>query len=164
MSTPIKVSTTQQSKDIQPFADSPSRFLGRDFESFFDNLDRIGWPVGAFGTLTRRAMPAVDVVETEKAFEVTAEAPGMTEKDITVELVNGDLRIRGEHKEEKEEKHKDYYLSERRHGSFERRFRVPEGVDAEKIEAEFKNGLLSITLPKTTESQKPAKKIPVKNA
>ena len=72
------------------------------------------------------------------------------------------LTIKGEKKEEKEEKKKDYYLSERRYGSFQRSFRVPDGVDASKIEAKFNNGVLTVTLPKTVEAQKKQKKIEVK--
>ena len=88
----------------------------------------------------------------------------MDEKNIEVKVVNGNLTIKGEKQEEKEEKKKDYYLHERRFGSFERSFEVPEGVDADKIEASFKKGVLSVTLPKKPEAQKPAKKIEVKAA
>ncbi len=108
--------------------------------------------------------PAVDITETEKAYEVTAELPGMDEKNIEVKVVNGNLMIKGEKQEEKEEKKKDYYLHERRFGSFERCFQVPDGVDADKIEASFKKGVLTVTLPKKPEAQKPAKKIEVKAA
>ena len=79
-------------------------------------------------------------------------------------VANGGLTIKGEKREEKEEKQKDYYVSERRYGSFERHFGLPEGVDANKIEATFKNGVLKVTLPKTAEAQKSAKKIEVKAA
>ena len=74
------------------------------------------------------------------------------------------LIIKGEKQEEKEEKKKDYYMRERNFGSFERRFEMPEGVDADKIEASFKKGVLTLTLPKKLEAQKPAKKIEVKAA
>ncbi len=110
------------------------------------------------------ASPAVDVTESDKAYEITAELPGLDEKNIQVNLAHGGLIIKGEKKEEKEEKQKDYYMSERRYGSFERYFGLPEGVDADKIEASFKNGVLKVTLPKTAEAQKPAKKIEVKAA
>jgi HSP20 family protein len=110
------------------------------------------------------ASPAVDVAESDKAYEITAELPGLDEKDIEVNVANGGLTIRGEKKVEKEEKQKDYYVSERRYGSFERYFGLPEGVDPDKIEASFKNGVLKVTLPKTAEAQKPAKKIEVKAA
>ena len=110
------------------------------------------------------AAPAVDVAEGDKAYEITAELPGMDEKDIEVNVASGGLTIKGEKREEKEEKQKDYYVSERRYGSFERYFGLPEGVDANKIEATFKNGVLKVTLPKTVEAQKSAKKIEVKAA
>ena len=92
-----------------------------------------------------------------------AELPGMDEKNIEVKVVNGNLTIKGEKQEEKEEK-KDYYLHERHFGSFERSFEVPDGVDADKIEASFKKGVLTVTLPKKPEAQKPEKKIEVKSA
>jgi len=85
----------------------------------------------------------------------------MDEKNVEVLFSDGVLTIKGEKQEEKEEKKKDYYMSERRYGSFRRSFEVPEGVDAEKIEASFKNGVLSVTLPKSPEAQKKEKKIPV---
>ena len=114
--------------------------------------------------LTLPTMPAVDVAESEKTYEITAELPGMDEKNSEVKVVNGSLTIKGEKQEEKEEKKKDYYLHERRFGSFERSFELPDGVDADKIEAAFKKGVLTVTLPKKPEAQKPAKKIEVKAA
>ena len=110
------------------------------------------------------ATPAVDVSETDKAYEIAPEMPGMDEKNIEVNVANGGLTIKGEKKEEKEEQQKDYYFSERRYGSFQRYFALPESVDADKIEATFTNGVLKVTLPKTAEAQKPAKKIEVKAA
>jgi HSP20 family protein len=106
--------------------------------------------------------PAVDIVESEKAYEISAELPGMDEKNIEVHVVNGCLTIKGEKWEETEEKRKDYFLRERRFGSFERSFRLPEGVDKDKIEATFKKGVLTVTLPKSAEAQKAKKKIEVK--
>ena len=114
--------------------------------------------------LTWTTTPAMDVAETDKAYEITAELPGMSESDVEVVAANGVLTIKGEKKEEKEEKKKDYYLSERRYGSFERRMQIPEDVEADKIEAAFKKGVLTVTLPKKPEAQKPAKKIEVKAA
>jgi len=88
----------------------------------------------------------------------------MDEKNIDVKVADGTLTIKGEKQEEKEEKKKDYYLRERSFGSFERSFAIPEGVDADKIEASFKKGVLTLTLPKKPEAQKPAKKIDIKAA
>ena len=114
--------------------------------------------------MTWEAAPAVDIAESEKAYELTAELPGMDEKNIEVKVANGNLIIKGEKQEEKEETKKDYYMRERNFGSFERRFEMPEGIDADKIEASFKKGVLTLTLPKKLEAQKPAKKIEVKAA
>lgn len=79
-----------------------------------------------------------------------------------MKLVDGSITIKGEKREEKEESKKDYYLRERHFGAFERTFRVPEGVDAEKIQATFTKGVLALTLPKRANAQKPEKKIEVK--
>jgi HSP20 family protein len=108
------------------------------------------------------ASPAVDVVEKENEFAITAELPGLDEKNVEVKLSNGSLIISGEKKDEKEEKDKDYYFSERRYGSFRRAFRIPDGVDADKIEAAFDKGVLTVRLPKTEEAQKSEKKIDIK--
>lgn len=105
--------------------------------------------------------PAMDIVEKDGAFEVTAELPGLDAKDIEVQLANGMLTIKGEKQEQKEEKTKDRYVSERRYGSFRRTLQVPGGVDAEKIEASYKSGVLTVTLPKSPEAQKKEKTIPV---
>jgi HSP20 family protein len=109
-------------------------------------------------------VPVVDVTEDEKGFEITAELPGMDEKNVEVKLANGGLTIKGEKTEEKEEKQKDYYIKERHFGSFERSFRVPDGVDKDKIEATFSKGVLKVILPKTAEAQRAEKKIAVKAA
>ena len=108
--------------------------------------------------------PAVDVAETDKGYEVTAELPGMDEKNIEVKLADDVLTIKGEKKEETEEKKKDYYVSERRFGSFQRSFTVPAGVDADKIETRFTNGILTVKLPKSAQTQKNEKKIEIKTA
>jgi len=123
-----------------------------DFEPFWRR--ETGWG----------AVPAVDVAEKERAYEITAELPGLDDKDIEVNFADGMLTIKGEKKEETEEKKKDFYLAERRYGSFERTFPVPEGIDADKIDATFNKGVLTVTLPKTAEAMHPQKKISVKAA
>lgn len=153
----------------------PVESLRRAVDRLFDEFDRDFWrspfrrSVFEIEPLWRRelgwgAAPLVDIVDKDKAYEVTAELPGIDEKNVEVKLVNGDLMIKGEKQEEKEEKKKDYYLHERHFGSFERCFHVPEGVDTDKIEASFKKGVLTVTLPKKPEAQKPEKKIEVKAA
>ncbi len=149
--------------------------LHREIDRLFDAFDGGFWSSpfhrSAFGTepfwkreLSWTAVPAVDVVETDKSYEIMAELPGMDEKNIEVKLSNGSLTIRGEKQEDKEEKKKDYFVQERRFGSFERTFGLPEGVDREKIEASFKKGVLTVKMPKTPEAQKGEKKIAVKSA
>ena len=101
-------------------------------------------------------------MEKEKQYEITAELPGLNQSDVQVNLSNDVLTIKGEKKEEKQEKKEDYHLSERRYGSFQRSFRVPDDIDADKIEANFKSGVLSITLLKKAESLKKEQKIDVK--
>jgi HSP20 family protein len=152
----------------------PFESLRHEVDRLFDDFGRDFWrPFGRSllstespfrRELTLASMPAVDVVESETAYELAAELPGMDEKNIEVKLINGSLTIKGEKQEEKEEKKKNYYLHERNFGSFERSFEIPEGVDADKIEAKFKKGVLTVTLPKKPEAQKPAKKIEVKAA
>jgi HSP20 family protein len=152
----------------QPFAS-----LRREVDRLFEDFDHGFWSApfrrSAFDIepfwqreFAFSGAPAIDIVEKDKAYEMTAELPGLDEKNIEVKLSNGDLMIKGEKKEDKEEKKKDYYLRERKFGFFERSFRLPEGVDPEKIEASFKKGVLTVTLPKRPEAQKPAKKIEVK--
>jgi HSP20 family protein len=159
---------------IVPQTWRPMENLRREIDRLFDDFDGgfwrspfrwptldVDWPRPlAWGN----AAPAVDVTEKDDTYEVTAELPGMDEKNIEVKLVNGNLTIRGEKKEERQEKRKDYYVSERKFGSFERSFTVPEGVDVDKIEASFKNGVLTAKLPKKPEAVKPEKKIEVKTA
>jgi HSP20 family protein len=109
----------------------------------------------------RGLSPAVDIVEKDNAYEVTAELPGMSEKDIEVKLAGGMLTIKGEKSEEKEEKTKDVHVSERRYGSFQRSFAVPEDIDADKLDASVKNGVLTVTMPKSAEAKKKERKIAV---
>ncbi len=140
--------------------------MRREMDRRFDEFGRgfgfpTRWSMPEFEPFWRGAgrglEPAADLVERPDRYEVTAELPGMDEKNIEVKLSNGSLIISGEKKEEKEEKDANYYMSERRYGSFQRTFRVPEGVNADKIEASFKNGVLTVSLPKNEEAKKETK-------
>ena len=150
----------------------PLETLRREIDRLFDNFHHASWhlPISRtqFGTepfwrrgLGGNDLPAVDIVEKEKAYEITAELPGLDEKNIELKISNGVLTIKGEKQEEKETQKKDYYLHERSYGSFQRSFSVPDGVDVEKADARFKKGVLSVTMPKTPEAQKKEKKIPI---
>jgi HSP20 family protein len=109
-------------------------------------------------------VPAVDVAEDDKAYTITAELPGLDEKNIEVSVSGDRLVLKGEKRHEKEEKKQNYYLSERSYGSFQRSFRLPDGIDQDKVAATFAKGILTVTLPKTAEAQKQQKKIEVKAA
>lgn len=140
--------------------------LRREMDRLFDDFGRgFSFPtrwsmpdIEPFWRTTGRGIePVVDLVERPDKYEITAELPGLDEKNIEVKLVNGSLVISGEKKEEKEEKDANYHVSERRYGSFQRTFRLPEGVDAAKIEANFRNGVLTVALPKNEEAKKETK-------
>jgi HSP20 family protein len=160
---------TEKSSPQLPQQWQPFERFRREMDRLFDDFSSGFWRGSLFDTApsrraeaTFRTMPAVDVSETDKAYEITAELPGLDEKNIEVKLANGVLSIKGEKQEEKEEKEKDYYRRERSFGSFERSFQVPDDVEEDKIAASFKNGILSVTLPKSAEAQKQAKKIEVR--
>lgn len=147
--------------------------LRREIDRLFEDFDRGFWrsPFGRsifdvepFWPRQLTTAPAVDITEKDNAYEVTAELPGMDEKNIEVKVANGSLTIKGEKQEEKEEKKKDYYLSERHFGSFERSFALPESIDIDKVDATFKKGVLTVRLPKKPEAIKSEKKIEVKTA
>lgn len=149
----------------------PLSTLRREFDRLFDDFSAVSGqrPGGMLsaepfwgGEFGLAQAPAVDIVEHDKSYQVTAELPGMEEKDIDVKFADGVLTIKGEKKEESEEKQKDYYRSERRFGAFQRSFRVPDGIEPDKIEATVKNGVLTVLLPKSDDAQKREKKIEIK--
>lgn len=152
---------------------SPFESLRREVDRLFDDFRPFNWrfPSRMFGPEAPRVVraewqmtPAMDLVDKDDSYEITAELPGIDEKNVEIKLSNHTLTIKGEKSEEKEEKQKDYYLSERRYGSFQRSFQLPEGVNADKIEATFARGVLTVNLPKTAEAKKAEKKITVKAA
>jgi HSP20 family protein len=106
--------------------------------------------------------PRLDVSETDNNLEIVADLPGMEKKDITVTLEDNLLTIKGEKKEEKENKDKQYHTIERCSGSFYRAVRLPVEVEKDKIEAAFKDGVLTLRLPKSKESKRKAAQIEIK--
>jgi HSP20 family protein len=142
------------------------------FTAMRDEMDRMferfenGWPRWS-GWLTRDGaitVPELDMRENTNAVVVEVELPGVDEKDISVTLVNGVLTIKGEKKQEKEEKGHNYYLTERSFGSFERAIRLPETVDDAKVEAKFDKGVLKVTAGKKPEAVKAERKIEIKKS
>lgn len=132
------------------------REMDRMFERWFGGLE-----LPDLGFETEWA-PALDVSETKDAVTIKAEVPGIDAKDIEVTLEGQVLTIKGEKKEEKEEKEEHYYRKERSYGAFARSIRLPASVEVGKVAATFKNGVLTVTLPKTPAAKGTA--IPVKAA
>lgn len=145
---------------LSPFRD--------EFDSMFERLAR-GFPPFPFHDLGHwlgrgapgAAVPAADVVETDKAYEIKVDLPGFEEKNVAVELSGDQLTLRAERSEEREEKQQNYHVSERRRGSCQRMFRLPDGVDREKIAASFENGVLKVTVPKTEAAAAQSRKIAI---
>jgi HSP20 family protein len=132
-------------------AQSPFRELARlqhEVEDVFGRLPAWPWTGGE-----RAWVPAVDMIDRDDEIVLRADLPGLDEKDIEVRVQNGTLAIRGERKEEKEEKKEDYYCSERSYGAFVRTLTLPAAVEADKVKASFKNGVLEVHLPKAKEAK-----------
>ena len=130
-----------------------NRFIERVFNEPFTGAlaEPIGW------------VPAMDIVETPKEFTLTAELPGLDEKNVDVSIEDGVMMISGEKIEErKEEEDKKVYLYERSYGSFQRSFTLPSGVDAAKISADFKKGVLKVHIPKNGDVAPKGRKVEVK--
>lgn len=121
------------------------------FEEFFEGKAPIEGDVGW--------TPRVDVHETDNSFVVSADIPGLEKKDIKISMQNNVLTIFGERKMEREEKNKSYHRIERYAGKFSRSFQLPTGIDADNVKAAYKNGVLTIEIPKKEEAK--AKEIPV---
>lgn len=131
--------------------------IWRDLFNVRNEFDRLFDRLGPEGTDFSGWVPTVDVRETNDALLIEAELPGLTPDDVDVRVENGVLTISGEKRREVEkEKDDSYRLVERCYGRFERSFTLPRGVDAEKVSAEFSNGVLTVSLPKA-ETAKPRK-------
>ncbi len=142
----------------------PFEALRRQLDRFFDEAP-LQKRSGNFEPFEKfmgwQGAPPVDFVERNGDYEITAELPGLEQKDVEVKVANGALVIHGEKKMEREEKEEGMFFSERRYGSFRRSFRLPENVDADKITAAFERGVLKVTLPKSGQTTTQEKKIDV---
>ena len=154
-------------RDWMPL-DAFRRDMERVFSDFYRSPWRLPFTRSAFdiapawpGEFLLGSMPAVDIIEKDQNYVITAEMPGMQASDVAVSISEERLTIKGEKKSDKKEEQKGVHLSERRYGSFSRTFRIPEGVSADKIEASFANGVLTVTLPKTGEKPTSERRINV---
>ena len=166
---------------VEKESGAPTQGQGWDlFTSLHNEADKLfrefsqRWPAGllapgraegtGLGTIWGGHAPAVDIVDLDDAIEVRAELPGIDQKDIDVEISEGMLTIRAEKREEKEEGKKEnhFYLNERRYGSFQRVLRLPDAADADKADAAFNKGVLTVRFPKTEDALKKPKKVAIK--
>lgn len=172
MPVPTDAKATHPSLATEPWR--PMEKLRQQVDHLFEEFNRgsalFPFGRGLFDTepvwrreLIGHNLPAVDISEKEKSYEITAELPGMDQKNIQITLSNGSLIIKGEKKEDKEVKRKSYHLSERHYGTFERVFSLPKSVDAEKIDASFSKGVLRISLPKKPDAMKADKVVAIKD-
>lgn len=150
----------------------PLASVRRDIDRFFEGLAP-GFPraidfdpfrrlSAAFDIGGGDLVPHVEVTEEKKSYQISAELPGVDEKDVSVTLQDHMLTVSGEKKSERKEEKKDYYLAERRYGSFRRSFRVPDDVDEDQISANFDKGVMTIVLPKLASAKPKGRQIPVK--
>lgn len=152
-----KSTAVPESRDAgQPFY-SLQKEMNRLFDDFFRGIDVSSFEEESF----RKFSPSVDIRENEKEVSIQVELPGLDEKDVEVLLTDNTLTIKGEKKEEKEDKGKNYYHVERTFGSFQRVIPLPTDLDSQKTEAKFKKGVLRITLPKLEGAKAKGKKIQI---
>jgi HSP20 family protein len=144
-------------REVTPFRDFER--IRKEMDHFWDSFFDI--ETKKRGDDVRSWFPSLDVSETKNEIVVKAEVPGMDPKDIDISLSDGVLSIRGEKKQEREEKEEDYHLVERNYGSFARTVALPKEVNHDKINASYKNGVLKVVLPKSEEAKKKEVKIKV---
>jgi len=149
---PVTQDRTVARREANPFS-----VLQQEIDRLFDGFTRNFAPLSTYAIV-----PNMDVAETDKEIEITAELPGLEEKDVQINVTDNLLTIRGEKKSQREEKEKDYHLIERNYGSFLRTVELPRGVNIDSIKATISKGVLKVVVPKPAPSQ--AKKIEVKAA
>ena len=149
---------------------SPIQQFHHEIDRLFDQMFH-GFGLAPFGSERRSPRlsgsilkPTLDLSASDKEYTVTVEIPGVDQKDVKLEIVNDTLTIHGEKKQEKEEKEKNYYRMERSFGAFQRVLSLPEDADQDGIEATFKKGVLTVTLPKKSMPKSGVRQIEVKSA
>jgi len=158
-------------QEKQTFHPDPFVQFRQEIDQLFDTaFGGFGFPSTGFGReLTPMAQtdwlkPTLDIGASEKEYTITVELPGVDEKEVQLELINDTLKIKGEKKQQKEEKEKNYYRMERSYGSFQRVLSLPEDADQEKINAVYKNGIMKITIPRKAAPKTEVKQIEIKTS
>jgi HSP20 family protein len=138
--------------------------INKLFGDFFGELSLPNWSRLAMAEPSFAVSPAMDVTENDKEFKVTAELPGMDAKDVRITAAEGYLTVKGEKKEEKKEEKEGYFRQVRSYGSFQRVVALPDTANFDKAEANFKNGVLTLSIPKKAGAQSKERKIEIKQA
>ena len=171
---PAATASAGESKPVAERARHPLVILRDEIDRLFDDLSLSAMrtpfrnrlfdfePFRRFETAFSGAVPTAEVAEKDSEYVITLELPGIDQKNVDIDINGNLLTVKGEKREEKEEeKDKHYHLSERRYGSFSRSFTLPETVAMDKITAAMKDGVLTLTLPKTEAATRPARKIEI---
>lgn len=161
----VKVSTSREpavaGRPTPNFTDQliePFTQLRNEVDRLFDSFP-LRLPTFRFGQVA--TVPAIDMSETDKAYKITAELPGLDPENVEVTFDDGLLRIAGEKREEHEENERGYRLSERSYGSFERLIELPSAAQGDRVKAKFKNGVLTVAIPKDEKAKAKAKRIAI---
>ncbi|AMK22915.1 MULTISPECIES: Hsp20/alpha crystallin family protein [Sphingomonadaceae] len=165
--TNVPVTKARPTSSLRDFAAQfePVGWLRSEIDRLFDGFDSPARGLFSFAPRGPLAIvPALEMVDDEKAYRLTAELPGLDEKDVEINVADGVLSISGEKKETEERKEKGFLLSERRYGSFQRQIPLPADVDPEGIKAQFKDGVLSVTLAKDEKAAARTRKIAIEKA
>ena len=160
---------TEKGREVSDPVFRPLGLLRDDIDVAFDRMFK-SWPFQSraldtepFAASRGAVQPKVDVSEEDDKFEIVAEVPGVDEKDISLTIKDDLLTLKGEKKSEREEEKKNFYMKERSYGSFVRSFRLPDSVKADKVRANFANGVVTIELPKDPKTATKEKRIPIKS-
>jgi HSP20 family protein len=154
-----------QGQNVLKTTDHPLSRLHHDLDSLFaqmfQGVPQLSPRNGKSETWGGLLTPQVDIGESQKDYTITVEVPGVKEKDINLTLLDGTLTIRGEKRDEHEEKDKHYHRIERSYGSFQRILSLPTDADENNVKAKFKDGVLTITIAKDPQAKSPVRKIAI---
>ena len=148
----------RRSPDFTEQLIEPFNQLRSEVDRIFDSFP-VRMPSFRFARIA--TVPAIDMSETEKAYKITAELPGMDPENVDVTFDDGLLRIAGEKREQRDEDEQGYRFSERNYGAFERLVQLPSAAQVQKIKAKFRNGVLTVTIPKDAKAAAKSKRIPI---
>lgn len=159
---PVRYNTAQE--EIGALTDLLRRFHNEVDHRFDRTFREFGFERPLLSRMSNGMLkPTLDLGATDKEYTVTVEIPGVEEKDLRLEVDNNTMTIRGEKKQEKEEKKKNYYRQERFYGSFQRVLSLPEDADQDGIQATFKQGVLTVTMPRRAMPKPDVKEIPIRS-